>query len=130
MTKEQHIQYWMTSANDDLLTVDSLLKEKRFVHSIYFGHLVLEKICKAIWVKNNLLNNPPRTHNLIKLIEEANVVIIEEDGIFLRQLNDFQIEGRYPDYLFEINKICNFEFTVETINKIKKICKKLQEIMQ
>lgn len=49
---------------------------------------VLEKLPKAHWVKDNHDNHPPRTHNLIKLSSQINFKLTE----------DFQLEGRYPDY--------------------------------
>ena len=41
--------------------------------------------------------------------------------IFLEEFNDFQLEGRYPDYLFKINKICTLEYTMSIIKKVQEI---------
>ena len=50
MTKKEHIEYWIKTSQDDWETVESLLNSKRYLHCLYFSHLVLEKICKAHWV--------------------------------------------------------------------------------
>jgi HEPN domain-containing protein len=121
LTKAEHIEYWKTSSNDDWLTVESLFSSKRYVHCLFFAHLALEKLCKANWVRCNIENTPPRTHNLIKLLEQTDVTLADIDVIFLQGFNDFQIEGRYPDHLFQINQICTIEYTATTLEKVKMI---------
>lgn len=111
------------------MTVEALFDNKRYVHCLFFAHLVLEKLCKANWVRCNEENTPPRTHNLIKLIQQTDLEMEEADLIFLQGFNDFQIEGRYPDHLFKINQICTLEYTEFTLEKIKTIKLCLQEKM-
>jgi hypothetical protein len=88
------------------------------------------KICKAFWVKNNENNIPPKIHNLVKILHESRQEISDEDLIFLEEFNDFQLEGRYPDYLFKINTICNKDYTTSIINRVKKIKQCLIEKLQ
>ena len=57
MTKQEHIDYWLDTAKKDWRTVQNMYKTKDFVTALFFTHLHLEKICKALWVKNNT-NNP------------------------------------------------------------------------
>jgi HEPN domain-containing protein len=118
LSKEKHIDYWLKSSEDDWETVLSLVKAKRYLHALFFAHLSLEKLCKAIWVHRHKENLPPRIHHLVKLILASDIILEEDDLIFLQSFNDFQIEGRYPDYLFKINKICTFDFTVTTLQKV------------
>lgn len=117
MDKDEHIAYWIKSADEDWITVHSLFAAKRYLHSLFFCHLTLEKTLKALWVKNNENNIPPKIHNLAKLNEEAKIYLSEDIVKQLYELNAFQLEGRYPDYLFEISKRCNDEFTNEIIQK-------------
>ncbi len=130
MTKQEHIEYWIKTANDDWEAVLSLFKNKKYVQSLFFAHLTLEKYCKAHWVKDNENNTPPRTHNLVRLINDTNLSLSEDQLSFLEEFNDFQLEGRYPDYLFEIHKRCNYEFTNQLLNQVKSIILCLQEKMQ
>ncbi len=121
MTKEEHIEYWIKSSEDDWLTVDTLFKAGRYVHCLYFTHLALEKLCKALWVKDNNSNIPPKIHNLVKILHNTKQTFNEEDLAFLEEFNDFQLEGRYPDYIFNIKKVCTLEFTKNILNKIEEI---------
>ena len=97
---------------------------------MFFAHLVLEKWCKAHWVKDNENNTPPKTHNLVKLVSETKIELTETTIDFLREFNDFQLESRYPDYMFEINKRCNLEYTKLLLENVSKIVLCLQEKMQ
>jgi HEPN domain-containing protein len=123
MTKIDHIEYWLKTSEDDWITVESLFQSGRYIHCLFFAHLSIEKICKALWVKYNIENIPPKIHNLVKILHGTNQIYEEKDLAFLEEFNDFQLEGRYPDYLFKINQICTVEFTTSILNKVKEIKK-------
>ena len=53
-TKEEHIDFWLTQADDDWTAVDTLFKGRNYLQSLFFAHLVIEKICKALWIKHNM----------------------------------------------------------------------------
>lgn len=117
MTKKEHIAYWLKTANEDWKTVNYLLKGKRFVNTLFFAHLVLEKLCKAHWVKDNVGNHPPKIHNLIYLIDNTKLKVDSEQRQLLEKMNVFQLEGRYPDYTNTLYKMCDKKFTEETIKQ-------------
>jgi HEPN domain-containing protein len=70
MDKEAMINYWVQTANRDYKTMMNLFKSKDYHWSLFIGHLVIEKLLKAIYVKN-VDNNPPRIHDLLRLAEKA-----------------------------------------------------------
>ena len=39
---------------------------------------------------------PPRTHNLVRLAEVAIIHISEDQRQFMREFDEYQLEGRYP----------------------------------
>ena len=47
---------------------------------------------------DNPENTPPKIHNLPTLVLKTKLRLTEEEIDFLRDMNQFQIEGRYPDY--------------------------------
>ncbi len=79
--------------------------------------MVVEKICKALWIKYSESNVPPRTHNLILLLSFTPIKLDDETNEFLLNLNRFNLEGRYPDYLTKLRNIFNKEFTSNIIKK-------------
>ena len=125
--KGKHIEYWKLSATDDLEAIDFLLNGKKYVQSLFFTHLSLEKILKALWVKNNENNIPPKTHNLYFLYQECGELLDEDDTDFLQKLNTFQIEGRYPDYITNLYKTTYENETKSIILQAKKLFECLQE---
>lgn len=116
-TKQEHINFWIEQSNDDWAAVDTLYKGKKYLQALFFAHLVIEKECKALWIKHNSGNVPPRTHNLIYLLSTTPIEFPDETGEFMLSLNRFQLEGRYPDYLTKINAICNEDFTTSMLKK-------------
>jgi HEPN domain-containing protein len=91
--------------------------------SLFIGHLSLEKILKAFWVKNNADDIPPKTHNLKKIADEAGYPVSEDEAMLLLEINDFNLEARYPDYKFDFHKKCTKEFAGGYIIKIKELHK-------
>jgi HEPN domain-containing protein len=130
VTKFDHIDYWKKSANEDWESVLLLFNSGRYVHSLFFAHLYLEKLCKALWVKYNEANIPLKTHNLVKLLLDTDQEFNNDYLKFLEEFNDFQLEGRYPDYLFKINQICSLEYTTDIFKKILEIKQCLIEKLQ
>jgi HEPN domain-containing protein len=121
MTKEEHIDYWLKSAEFDWEIVLKLFNSNDFVYSAFFAHLVLEKIAKACWVQNNQGNYPPKSHNIVYICEKANIVLDTEYFNFLTGFNDFQIEGRYPDYKFKLFLKLKKENASSLLEKVKEI---------
>ena len=98
MTKQEYIQHWINTAEKDWEVVKFLVGGSKFLYALFLAHLTLEKLAKALWVKNNPGNYPPKIHNIASILNKANVDITEEQRIFFLQMNDFHLEGRYPDY--------------------------------
>ena len=119
MEKQDFIKYWADSSNHDLEVANSLFDSKDFDYCLFLSHLSLEKLLKAIWVKNNVENNPPLTHNLVYLARHANLDLNEEQLKFLQIVNSYNIGIRYPDYKFKIYQMCDQEFTEYNLNKVK-----------
>jgi HEPN domain-containing protein len=77
-------------------SAEILINNKKFVEGLFFCHLVIEKILKALVVKNTK-NLPPKSHNLEYLSRLANVDLSEEQKDFMAILMKYQLEGRYPE---------------------------------
>lgn len=121
-TKNEHIEYWIAQANDDWNAVNTLFNGRNYLQSLFFAHLVIEKLCKALWIKHNEENVPPRTHNLIHLLSTIPIQLSDDRSEFILSLNRFQLEGRYPDYLSKMHNICDEPFTkamLETTNELR-----------
>ena len=124
MTKEQHINYWIDTAQYDWTGTEHAFNAKDYIHCLFWAHLTLEKLAKAHWVKTHEENIPPRIHNVVWLLGQSNIDLGEETMKFLEDFNKFQLSGRYPDYTNNLYKMCTKEFTLKQLEKVKevKIC--------
>ena len=91
----KQIRYWVNGSVEDLITAEWLVKGKRFKESLFFCHLSLEKILKALLVKKTE-DIPPRTHDLFILLKRSEIKFDEKDLEFMGILMRYQLEGRYP----------------------------------
>jgi HEPN domain-containing protein len=112
------VQFWIESSEEDYITMLTLYENKRYSWSLFLGHLMIEKLLKALFVK---VNNdfPPLIHNLLRLAEKCNIKLTEEQQLFLATVTAFNINARYDDYKMSFQKTCTPEFSSEWIENIK-----------
>lgn len=120
MEKDTLIIYWVETANRDYATMLNLYKSRDYLWSLFIGHLVIEKLIKAVYVKN-INDNPPRTHDLLRLAERAKIHTTEEQKDTLDLITTFNINARYPDYKQSFYKKCDYVFTTDNLEKIKEL---------
>jgi HEPN domain-containing protein len=119
MTQKQHIEYWLSSAENDITASDHLFEAGDYHWCLYIAHLVLEKALKAYYCysRNDI---PPRTHDLLKLAKLSNLSMTQNQKELYLRFNDFNIEARYPDYKFSFYKTATKDFAIINLNHIKK----------
>jgi len=120
MGKEDKTQFWIESANEDWNVAQHLFEKEDYSYALFFGHLTLEKIFKAIYVKRQK-ENPPHTHRLVFLAESLSLYLSPGQLELLEAVTDFNLEARYPDEKFSFKKRCTVEFTEEYLKKIEEM---------
>ncbi len=120
MDIKEKIEYWVKISENDIPVMEHLLESGDFSYSLFIGHLVLEKILKAHYVKHKE-ETPPKIHDLFKLANLSSIIFSEEQLKFLINANTFNIEARYPEEKLNFFRICTKEFTFENISKIKEL---------
>lgn len=129
MTKEEKINYWIKASDIDLRAMNNLYKSSDFVWALFTGHLVIEKLLKALYVQN-ISDVPPPSHNLLRLAELSNIQLDETQKYILAKINTFNIKARYPDQKFEFHKQCTQEFTKKSIQSINEIKEWLLQMLK
>lgn len=128
--QKRGVQYWLESSEDDWKVANYLLEKGDYSYSLFFGHLTIEKILKAIYV-NKLREIPPYTHRLVYLAEKVSLSLSESQLELLETVTDFNMEARYPDEKFSFKKRCTKDFTEKYLIKIREMKKwLLQQIQQ
>jgi HEPN domain-containing protein len=94
----KQVAFWRDNAIEDWDVARQLVDNGRTRHGLFFAHLALEKILKAIVCKQSQ-DLAPRLHNLSRLAELAALTLNTRGMEVLAEMNAFQIEGRYPESL-------------------------------
>ncbi len=119
MRSNEEISYWLGIAKDDLRVAGHLIDTNDRLHALFFCHLAIEKMLKALFVKVNRRLSP-WTHNLPRLAKESKLTLSEEDLQFLNELLRFNIEARYPKDRIKIRKACTKKYSAGVLRAVKK----------
>ena len=128
MDAEKLIKYWIESSNDDYDTMLDMYQAKRYSWSLFIGHLMIEKLLKALYVhiKSDF---PPYIHNLLRLAEKSGIKIDHKTKEQLVTITAFNINARYDDYKMSFKKRCTPEFTAEWIEKLTVLRKWIMQLI-
>lgn len=117
---EKTVSYWAAGAEYDLDTAKKLFKAKRYPYALFFGHLAIEKILKALVVKETK-EHAPHTHSLPLLASKLTFEIPEEIETKFAAFMEFYFEARYPEDQLKFYRKCTKIFTEKNLNVIKKV---------
>ncbi len=121
-------KYWFESADSDYETMKVLYNNKKNTWCLFIGHLVIEKLLKGLYAKNNP-DNPiaPKIHNLILLSQKANLQVPTEIREKIQTINTFNISARYDDYKRTFDEKCTDDYTSEQVKNVEEVLKWLKE---
>ena len=128
MKSEDLVKHWLERSDDSFRVMELLYQNKEYTNALFFGHLALEKLLKALYAeKYRDEPQPPLIHNLVKLSLKCGIELdndkIEQFGL----INTFCIEARYDDIKREFYKKCTPEFTAGQVKIITELRKWLKE---
>ena len=110
----------MDGSEDDFGTMIAMFKSNRYSWALFIGHLMMEKLLKAYFVKVKS-DYPPYIHNLLRLAEKADLGLTDDIREQLLTITAFNINVRYDDYKMSFKKQCTPEYTLEWINKLTEL---------
>ena len=114
------IMHWKESSDHNYLTMQNLLKSKDFSWALFLGHLLIEKLLKAHYVKKHQIH-AVFTHDLLRLARKAELNLTDELEEWLDEISTFNLNARYDNYKQEFYKLCTKEFTELWIARIENI---------
>ena len=118
-------QEWFKQAAYDMKTAQAMLDTKRYIYSVFMCHLSIEKALKGLYTQI-LGEVPPKTHNLVYLVEKIKLELPEEHYDFLYMLNGLSVPTRYPDDLQKLLKDHNKTKTGKVIDQGRETLKWLK----
>jgi len=120
MNIQKIIAYWVESSKRDFEVAKDLFKKKHYSYCLFFCHLTLEKILKALVVKTTK-QQAPYLHDLRKLAERAELDSSPKQFTRLDKISTFNIAGRYNDFKLKFYKKCTKVFTKKYLQLSKKL---------
>lgn len=117
---------WLKSADYDLKTAASLLKNKRYLYVVFMCHLSLEKTLKAI-LSEAFGELPPYTHNLNRLLELGDITLPEDMQTFANAINLQSVPTRYPEDFTKLSKELNGKTAAAYMRQTKRIVQWLKK---
>lgn len=118
------VLYWFEGAESDWKMHQSLLRSKHFGPSLFYMHLALEKLIKALIVQQSS-SQAPFNHNLVFLMGKTNLVLSEETIADLGHITTFNMNTRYPTDIHSFYRTATREYVLLWQKKSKEIRKKL-----
>ena len=125
MDREKYITYWIEESDKDALVMRSLFENEHRTWALFIGHLALEKVLNAFYVKNVDIK-VPHIHNLLKIARDAGLRLTDAQEDFLLEVTAYNIKGRYPDYKRSFYTKATMEFTLDRTEKIEEMRKWLK----
>jgi len=131
VTKDELIEYWLSGSKLDEKTFCNLLKSRDNHWALFMGHIVIEKLLKALIVQNNEEGVAvPRSHDLLLLAQKAHLEVGDRQEDLLDLISTFNINARYPDYKQAFYKKCTNEYTKKRSAEINEVITWLKSLIQ
>jgi HEPN domain-containing protein len=112
------IKHWIETSEEDFQTMLSLYHSKSFGWALFLGHISIEKLLKAVYVKRHKKHSP-FLHNLYRLAELSEIELTEEQSDWLDKITSFNLNARYDDFKREFYALCTEDFAAEWTERIK-----------
>ena len=97
--------------------MQNLFRSNDYYWALFIGHLVIEKLLKAYYVKK-FQTHALFIHDLSRLAEKSGLKPSQSQFDLLDTITTFNINARYDDYKQEFYKQCTPEFTKQWIDNI------------
>jgi HEPN domain-containing protein len=122
------VRHWTETSDRDFAVMLSLLETKQNSWALFLGHIVLEKLLKAYYVKRHN-RHAPLSHDLVRLARDGEIAVTTEQLKCLDAITKFNINARYDDYKHNFYVLCTPEYTAEWAETIKQLRLWIKEML-
>lgn len=118
---KQTTKDWLSAAGDDLLAAKKLASEDQLTNVVSFHcQQCLEKCFKAVIEEQG--KPSIKSHDLLRLQQNAVIQLGETDTILLETINEVYIDARYPG---ELGLMAHGKPTISEVKKFIHFCELL-----
>lgn len=86
------ILHWRESSEQNYTTMQNLIKTQDYSWALFMGHLVIEKLLKALYVKR-LLKHPLFLHDLLRLTKIIDIELPVGYDEWLDEITTFNLNA-------------------------------------
>ncbi len=120
------VTYWKEQSQYDIETAQSLFDTSKYPYALFMCHLAVEKLLKGLIVQLNS-EHAPYTHNLIELASKTGKKFSDEHMQLINEINEFNLEARYPDWKRDFYKKATRELTENFLTRTSALLIWLQQ---
>jgi HEPN domain-containing protein len=110
--------FWITEAEEALQVAENLVASHDYSYALFFGHLAIEKLLKAMYAHQLGVHAPP-IHNLVGLASKVDLELSQSRTDALAKITTFNIQARYPDFKRRFRKKCTPDYTARQMKLIR-----------
>lgn len=115
---DKTINYWLEGADYDIGVAEAMYEKGKYPYALFMGHLAIEKLLKALVVKNTG-EHAPFSHSLPFLVEKTGLKVSQKVAKNLARFMEFHFEARYPDEQKKFYKKCTEAFAGRRMEEVK-----------
>ena len=101
---EKRTVEWINHSDYDMDTAVYMYDGGRYIYAVFMCHLAIEKALKGLYYEKHL-SIPPKSHNLIYLLNQMGIKPPPDHGKFIVKINEASIPTRYPQNLVKLQKV-------------------------
>lgn len=113
-------RYWTEEAAESLKVAWHLYEKGDYSYALFFAHLAIEKLLKALYVEKQK-QHAPFTHDLLRLAERMNISLSDDRKNALVKITAYNLEARYPEITRTFRKQCTQEYTKRELGEAEEI---------
>lgn len=117
--KDKYLE-WFKQAEYDINTAEFMYNGGRHFYSVFMCHLAIEKALKGFF-QQKLQEIPPKTHNLVYLLNKIGIKPDENIGRIITKLNEASIAIRYPEDIEVLQKNYTQAVTKQMLSETKEV---------
>lgn len=129
MDVERVVQYWLATAADDWMAAEHLFQCGDYPHALFFAHLYLEKLLKALIVRSTG-EHAPIGHHLRYLAKRGGLDLSQEQEAFLIRVTEYAVRTRYPDMALQFKRQCTREFCAAEMERIREFGTWVEQLLR
>ena len=119
---------WLKQADYDIDTADVMYRNGRYFYAVFMCHLSIEKALKGLYAYT-LNDMPPKTHNLVYLLNKIGERPVQELEKFIVKLNTASVATRYPDELAKIQAAYTADIALDIIRQSKDVLQWVKKLL-